>query len=374
MVWVGDRSYGWYLWHWPAIVFAAVLWPNNSTALVLAGVGSLVPTMASYHFVEQPIRFNRGITGARAIRVALVCILVPFVVCFGLGLSARTVSKRPTIRAVANDVRAHADVVHHCDSARPIAKRRSNCTWTTSGESRGTVWLVGDSNAGQITEPVQRAANADGFNFTVATDSLCPFVDLVLIADGAAQNACHRFVDQSLETFVERRPTVVVLAASSTDYINNSRFRLRDPKTHTTASTPATKAVLWRIGLQSVLDRLSAAGTRTIVVNTVPHFGTWTLLGCPAFRLYSDVRRCGETRARSAVRHDQAAALQAENAAVAATPKAVAVDFSSALCNTTTCSTNRGRLFLYRDAAHLGVDGALTLTARFEQLVKTVSR
>ncbi|WP_256728693.1 acyltransferase family protein [Microbacterium oleivorans] len=54
---VGDLSYSLYLWHFPVIVFAAVLLPAReaSTWLVLGVIGVLA--LASYHLVERPFRY-----------------------------------------------------------------------------------------------------------------------------------------------------------------------------------------------------------------------------------------------------------------------------------------------------------------------------
>lgn len=54
---VGDLSYSLYLWHFPVIVFAAVLLPTReaSTWLVLGAIGVLA--LASYHLVERPFRY-----------------------------------------------------------------------------------------------------------------------------------------------------------------------------------------------------------------------------------------------------------------------------------------------------------------------------
>jgi peptidoglycan/LPS O-acetylase OafA/YrhL len=56
-VFAGDVSYSLYLWHFPVIVFAAVLLParDATTALVLAITAVLA--VASYHLVERPFRF-----------------------------------------------------------------------------------------------------------------------------------------------------------------------------------------------------------------------------------------------------------------------------------------------------------------------------
>ena len=70
MVKVGDWSYSIYLWHWPMIVFATILWPESPIFTLIAALLSLAPAIASYHFVEQPMR-SLAITG-RAKSVALV--------------------------------------------------------------------------------------------------------------------------------------------------------------------------------------------------------------------------------------------------------------------------------------------------------------
>lgn len=56
-VFAGDVSYSLYLWHFPVIVFAAVLLParDATTALMLAITAVLA--VASYHLVERPFRF-----------------------------------------------------------------------------------------------------------------------------------------------------------------------------------------------------------------------------------------------------------------------------------------------------------------------------
>ncbi|MBB2969080.1 acyltransferase family protein [Leifsonia aquatica] len=66
---VGARSYGLYLWHWPVFVLACAFVPdeNEPIAAVLVGVGSLAVTGAaallSYRYLEQPIR-KHGLLGA----------------------------------------------------------------------------------------------------------------------------------------------------------------------------------------------------------------------------------------------------------------------------------------------------------------------
>src|SRR5262249_57146028 len=79
LVWVGDLSYSWYLWHWPVIVFAAALWPRVRGIGALAAALSLLPAWASFRFVENPIR-SRQWSGRRLFALAFVCIVAPLVV------------------------------------------------------------------------------------------------------------------------------------------------------------------------------------------------------------------------------------------------------------------------------------------------------
>ena len=58
MVWIGARSYSWYLWHWPALVLFAA-WRNEPTSTwVAAGVSlaALAVGHIGFTLVEQPIR------------------------------------------------------------------------------------------------------------------------------------------------------------------------------------------------------------------------------------------------------------------------------------------------------------------------------
>ncbi|WP_370616620.1 acyltransferase family protein [Mumia sp. Pv 4-285] len=58
--WVGARSYGIYLWHWPLIVLATRIAPPDRAveAGVLAVGASVAVAAASYRFVEMPMRMD----------------------------------------------------------------------------------------------------------------------------------------------------------------------------------------------------------------------------------------------------------------------------------------------------------------------------
>lgn len=53
---VGDYSYSLYLWHWPAVVLATIVWGPSLLVGVLAVWASAIPAVMSYRLVENPIR------------------------------------------------------------------------------------------------------------------------------------------------------------------------------------------------------------------------------------------------------------------------------------------------------------------------------
>lgn len=73
--WIGTRSYGLYLWHWPVFVLVVSALPSwerdGASGWTLGGIAlaiSVVAAALSYRFIEQPIR-RRGFAGAwRSIR------------------------------------------------------------------------------------------------------------------------------------------------------------------------------------------------------------------------------------------------------------------------------------------------------------------
>ena len=158
---VGDLSYSWYLWHWPFIVFAAAIWPASGTAVALiASVLSLIPAALSYTLVENRFRFRTDLVGRRVLPLALVCIAVPLVLCASVVSVSRAFQSDAT-KALVASADNHADVVRGCDGYGLISGLPTRCTWSVD-RPKGSVVLVGDSNAGHFTEPVAAATNGFG--------------------------------------------------------------------------------------------------------------------------------------------------------------------------------------------------------------------
>ena len=265
----------------------------------------------------------------------------------------------------------HADVGRGCEGGLALGHTHPWCTWTTP-HSRGTIVLIGDSNAGQFTEGAVAAAKARGYNLTIAVDSGCPFADLVVTYSTQRFDTglCRRFYTESMAAIARTRPALVIVASSSLEYLHDHNgVTFRDPSTGLVAHTSTDKARLWSRGLASMLQAFSRADVPAVLVHNVPHFKGFSTLTCPGFKVYRQASRCNEVVSRTTMVANQRLSQNAENAALDQASGAVAVDFTPDICTPTRCETLRDGVWLYRDSAHLSIAGAKTLTDRFSQII-----
>ena len=376
MVWLGDRSYGWYLWHWPAIVFARSIWPDAPLAGWIAGFAALVPAALLYRYFENPIRHSTTLsTPSRAVPTALACIGIPLAVLWGVSTLELTPGGE-TGTAFAASILSHEDFERGCDSDAPFGEKPDACRWQADG-SDAEVVLLGDSNAGHFTEGVQQAASRNDVNFAVSTLSGCPFVDVEIVLDGVLNEQCHRMVTGSLDALRQSPPDLILLAGS-TIYVDQPNYVLINPETGERAVSREAKLELFERRLQTTIVELSAAGSEVIVVNTIPYIKVPTPNGShvidwhPAFCGYEgnvSAESCAVSVSRADIDQQRSDGVQMVAAGVAATPNASSVDVIDDLCTSTECSTLRNGTWIYRNGSHLSVAGAASLTDRFTQVI-----
>ena len=121
--WVGERSYGIYLWHWPVVVLVAAAlprWESPAEGGWAVGAVALALTLAaatlSYRFVEQPIRragFRAVAAGwfssgpRRALRIASAVVLI-LAVGTGGTVSAVAAVRAPEVGSAQANIEAGA--------------------------------------------------------------------------------------------------------------------------------------------------------------------------------------------------------------------------------------------------------------------------
>jgi peptidoglycan/LPS O-acetylase OafA/YrhL len=371
-VWIGDRSYGWYLWHWPFVVFGRALFPDSATALVIASALSIIPAWASYRFIETPLRSVKHPSNRATWGLAAICIIAPMVAFGALLLANRAIVASPGALQIGTALQLHIDEVRHCEGSKPLSGLQEDCTWP-SNPARGSVLLLGDSNAGHFTEPVIAAAHAAGYGVTVATLAACPFVDLQTFSNGVPNDRCQAFVATALVEIEKRRPNLIILATATDSYIEEPSTSLRANPQSALAQSPAEKAKLWRVGLSSLLARMTRSAP-VLLVHPIPRFRTWTLSSCAAYKVWLDPMSCAGTTLRSEVDAWRARALQSERAAMANNSAVRALELADTLCPLPSCTVIQGDTWIFRDGAHLSVPGSLTLTNEFETAIRSQGR
>ena len=174
MVYLGDRSYSLYLWHWPVIYFAVVLFPSPRTAWI-AAIVSFFPALASFRFVEQPLRLSKTWVGRR---VALGSLAMAILVIFlAIGVRSLGVHLVPNAAAYADDrVTSTLSTARECFLTEPYAPSDiERCTYTVP-DATGWMLLAGDSHASAISTGAITAAHELGLDVIALNGGNCPFV------------------------------------------------------------------------------------------------------------------------------------------------------------------------------------------------------
>lgn len=363
LVWLGDISYSWYLWHWPLIVYARVLYVNKPSALVIAAAISLVPAALSFLLVEEPIR-RRRVWPSRAATVTIgaLSMATPFVCALAFGAAVERSwgdAQIAQIRTLAAP--NHIDLTSACASMTPLGDpARNRCVWDTPA-SRGTMLLVGDSHAGHFSEAFVAASHALQFDAQIATAGGCPFVRRLAYAT----DLCRQFVEGSLASIAARTTPydAVVVSNATTGYLDGGLAPsfLADGPAGAPVTRPAEIAG-WIASLTRTIRTITAR-TPVVVVGAVPQFyQTPQCLRPTLFR--GPTPGCGAWTPQWAglMRAD---IIEAERAAVLALG-ATYLDAGARLCSKEKgCSAFLDGQVAYRDGGHLNVQAAMKFEPDF---------
>jgi peptidoglycan/LPS O-acetylase OafA/YrhL len=331
-VWIGDRSYSWYLWHWPVLMIGASFGVSGAgvVALVLC---SLALASLSYGLVELPLWKGRRANAAapRLVNLAAVLVMAAFV-----AIPARVV-ELPV--ASTSKVAAGPDT---CDDWYRSAAVRP-CRYGPP-EAGKTVVLIGDSIGAQWLPLVAAALPAPAWRLELLTKSGCPIVDEDFVYEriGKVYAVCRAWRDAVLAYVAELRPQVVVIG-SSVQYPFS-----RDQ---------------WIGGSRRVLARLTAAAGHAVVIPGTPGLsfhGPQCLEqnARAAERLIGVPRSCGEPWKDGAAT-DVAGYLRE---ALQPFPRASLLDLNDRVCPSRWCRADTpDGLVVFRDSRHLTGEFARTL-------------
>jgi hypothetical protein len=154
LVWIGDRSYGWYLWHWPLIVAAQRYFGQTITNSLIASISGLVIASVTYRFYENPIRVKVWSPNKTALYLA-----TPFALLFALvGLTNKVIT--PSL--IESSGSTYSESVNGC---RPNFEL---CIYPSTSKDEYLL-LNGDSHGLSIASPMLRIAQDSGLGLIICT-------------------------------------------------------------------------------------------------------------------------------------------------------------------------------------------------------------
>ena len=248
LVFLGDISYGTYLWHWPLIVFCEVLFPGNSLYVAIFALLSIVPAYFSYKYVERPI-MNSTSMRYSPLRIFSSTVSVQIVMALLLLISTRTGFglERDSLTSGGDSWADRSDCEMNGDSF-PV-----NRCLVIENESNRTVLLIGDSQAGSLSDGVKKAALEIGLNFAVWYNNGCP----VFPRPSIERQDCPKYLNELPQLINDLDPILIVVANKSTLYTTGGPQRggVTISKANGKLVNSYQEAIeMWEIGIDEVLN------------------------------------------------------------------------------------------------------------------------
>ncbi|GAA4288136.1 acyltransferase family protein [Georgenia daeguensis] len=376
---VGGLSYGWYLWHWPALTLlpAAFGLTPSVPVLLLSAAAALILAAISLRLVENPVRFSPslsapgdGLSLGFAVSsvlalTAVVALVAPGGTPRGEQVDIATVAQEPgtslqpvlqesldggpvpenltpQIESAKEDLPAsradgcHADLLESAPT--------EPCVYGDPAGAR-TVVLFGDSHADQWQPAVHEAAAEAGWKVVHRTKSACTPASMTIDSEdlGRQYTECDTWREDVLSEMEELRPDLVLMGAS---------YGLGD-----------AGAGEWGEAMTTTMSRLTQAADRVVLVEDIPVRSS-SGADCVAANL-DDVSACALERSAATPHADVADAVR--DAVTRAGGEVVeTLDW---FCTDEACPEVIGNYLVHRDATHATASYVRFLASRLAEEV-----
>ena len=367
IVTVGDWSYSIYLWHWPLIVFAGILWPHSRFAILGAAAVSFAPAVASYRWIETPLRIKKNLQGRRIAKVVAITLSIPLSLCVSINFASAHGYWSHGVRAMQSAVlQPHAVSTSRCAASNlSTGDADESCKFNVKATGR-PIYLIGDSTAWHFSEATIGAARLLERPLTVINlPAACPFKNIYVRPVNAPAyrdaRACREGYDRTLQWLsVQLRGTVIISELNGFYQDTQTAYGL-DP--HSLTTDAAGRVRVLDDGLTSTVRSLQQLGQTVLLVQAAPYFDypePFSPLRCGWRDLVNN--RCIATMPRKVaddIQQPQRSSLQR----IAIQTGTGLWDPRDFFCTDIVCTTQRYGIDLYRDAFHISPDASRLLAS-----------
>ncbi len=354
----GRLSYSWYLWHWPALVFAREygdLTPLQTLAVLTLSLGLAA---LSYRFVENPARRSRtlGRTVYGATLLGALALLSISLSASWWGVAAAQ-SRSPEQRRYIAAQEDKPTVSNWRCTVQRLETRLADCN-EGPADATFTVALYGDSHAAQWAPALQEAASRRGWRLLYFLKVGCPGIDIMLFAQslGRDYTECDVWREAALERMKEVRPDLVVMSSFSHYGVLDSQD--------------------WRVGSEAIFADLAAIAESVVVLrdSPLPEGDVPACLSRKTWRrtLGLDV---GERSCDFPARNWKSVEVfEAQQEAAREFRNVHLLDLTDVICPEGVCVVQTEERILFRDYNHLTASYVRSLSGRLERAFGAVTK
>ncbi len=351
--WVGRVSYSLYLWHWPVITISLMLFRPTPRLAAIQFIITLALAALTYYGVEQPLRRQRAAGGQKQTFIRAGAVISSLALAIGVLLAIPNTTPLgtnvfgrlpPAFSEWKGSPSKHErDCVLDGKKMIAVEKALAQCTLPPTQPDRPTLWVMGDSHAGQLRGLLGALRDKAGLGIHLVETPGIPFP----LVPGMSYPLREQLWAQTQPRL--RKGDVIVLARLLYDRADYLR--------------PVDDLVSWADAVARFANTMQPLGVSVVVMGPVPMYRYPSIARCAPDR--TGRTPCDEPRPLLA---DAAGTIeQAFQAPFKRAPNLFYFDSFASLCppDLARCSPIRQRVPLYRDRDHLNAVGAAGLADSF---------
>jgi len=374
-LYIGNISYSLYLWHWPVIIFFTMYFELSLINLIIVIFISLIISMLSYHFIENP--FRRLFYPKKIFKIILIALIVPTTILLFL-LIANSYSYWSS--AILN-FKTSVDPYHLGNTSGcgqgfvPNDFNTKKCLWNSSGKNT-PIYLIGDSNAEQFSEALIISASKLDSPVRIFTKGGCSLIGKYWSNQSYLfESNCNNYVEKSIYFLKESSPGIVFIGLSDSIWNapKNDNIYVGPNKSDANNNVIIIHEYLLK-DLIFKINEIKERGHKIILIQPVPKFIDNNNRVLFDYSKTSAISIFRKTYPETIIKisdvdeqqHDSKDAIRH----AANITKSDIIDLKSFFCNEEICKNIDNNFYLYRDAGHISVEQSIKFSELFENKIK----